>query len=53
VLDRTFLGTQTRLRLMAGGAEIEALLSPDLVEGLEVGSQVPVTLPRQALWVLP
>jgi len=53
VLDRIFLGTQTRLRLMAGGAEIEAVLSPDLVEGLEVGSQVPVTLPRQALWVLP
>jgi len=53
VLDRTFLGTQTRLRLIAGGAEIEALLSPDLAEGLEVGSQVPVTLPRQALWVLP
>ena len=50
--ERLYLGTQTRLRLAVGDLVIEAVLSPDLVEGLEVGAEVPVTLPRQSLWVL-
>ena len=52
LLDRLYLGTQTRLRLMAGDVAIEAVLSPDLVEGLEVGAEVQVTLPQPTLWVL-
>jgi ABC-type Fe3+/spermidine/putrescine transport system ATPase subunit len=52
VVDRIYLGTQTRLQLAVGDVAIEAILSPDLVEGLEVGAEVPITLPRQTLWVL-
>jgi ABC-type Fe3+/spermidine/putrescine transport system ATPase subunit len=52
LVDRIYLGTQTRLRLIAGDVAIEAVVSPDLVEGLQVGTEVPITLPRQALWVL-
>lgn len=50
--DRLYLGTQTRLRLAVGDLALEALLSPDLAEGLEVGADVPITLPRPSLWVL-
>ena len=52
LLDRIYLGTQTRLRMAVGDILIEAVLSPDLVEGLAVGADVPLTLPRQTLWVL-
>ncbi len=52
VVERVYLGTQTRLRLVVGEVAIEAVLSPDLVEGLAVGASVQVTLPRQTLWVL-
>jgi len=52
LIDRIYLGTQTRLRLVAGDVDIEAVLSPDLVEGLEIGADVPICLPRQSLWVL-
>jgi ABC-type Fe3+/spermidine/putrescine transport system ATPase subunit len=52
VVDRIYLGTQTRLQLAVGDVAIEAILSPDLVEGLDVGAEVPITLPRQTLWVL-
>jgi ABC-type Fe3+/spermidine/putrescine transport system ATPase subunit len=52
VLERTFLGTQTRLRLTAAGVPFEAVLSPDVAEGLAIGAEVPVTLPRNTLWVM-
>ena len=52
LVDRIYLGTRTRLRLVAGDVDIEAVLSPDLVEGLEIGAAVPISLPRQSLWVL-
>jgi ABC-type Fe3+/spermidine/putrescine transport system ATPase subunit len=52
LVDRIYLGTQTQLKLAVGGVMIEAILSPDLVEGLEAGTELPITLPRQALWVL-
>ncbi len=50
--DRTYLGTQTRLHLALGDVMIEAMLSPDQVEGLEIGTELAINLPRQALWVL-
>jgi ABC-type Fe3+/spermidine/putrescine transport system ATPase subunit len=52
VLDRIYLGTQTRLRLASGDTVIEAVLSPDLVEGLQPGDDLQINLPRQSLWVL-
>ncbi len=53
LVARAFLGTQTRLRLIVGDVDIEATLTPDQAEGLEVGTDLPVTLPRASLWVLP
>ena len=52
ILDRTYLGTQTRLRLTTGGVSVDAVLSPDLVEGLEVGAEISINLPRHTLWVM-
>ena len=52
LIERVYLGTQTRLRLLVKGVILEAVLSPDQVEGVEVGSEVMITLPRQTLWVL-
>jgi ABC-type Fe3+/spermidine/putrescine transport system ATPase subunit len=52
VSDRIYLGTQTRLILAIGGERIEAVLSPDLVEGIGPGDNVAVNLPPQSLWVM-
>ncbi|MDP2737172.1 MAG: ABC transporter ATP-binding protein [Pseudorhodobacter sp.] len=52
LLERVFLGTQTRLRLRVGGLVIEAVAGPDEAAGLAAGDAVPITLPRQNLWVL-
>ena len=53
VADRLYLGTQTRLRLTVGEAAIEAVLSPDLVEGIAPGDAITVNLPPASLWVMP
>jgi ABC-type Fe3+/spermidine/putrescine transport system ATPase subunit len=53
LVERIYLGTQTRLRMVVGEVAIEAVLSPDLVEGLVVGDSLTLTLPQQTLWVLP
>ena len=53
LVERIYLGTQTRLRMVVGDVPIEAVLSPDLVEGLAVGDDLTLSLPRQTLWVLP
>lgn len=50
--DCIYLGTQTRLRLVAGDVDIVAVLTPDQAEGLKIGATVPISLPRSALWVL-
>ena len=52
VTERIYLGTQTRLRLQAGPVSIDALVSPDLAEGLAEATSIAITLPRSALWVL-
>ncbi|MBY0350241.1 ABC transporter ATP-binding protein [Tabrizicola sp.] len=49
----TFLGTQSRIDLLAGGVRLQALTDPDAASDLVRGSDVAVTLPPQALWVLP
>lgn len=53
VLDCTFLGTQTRINLDLGGTRLLALTSPGAVRGLGPGDKVGVTLPPDALWLLP
>ena len=53
LVERIYLGTQTRLRLVVGDVPVEAVLSPDLVEGIAPGDAVTLGLPRHTLWVLP
>jgi ABC-type Fe3+/spermidine/putrescine transport system ATPase subunit len=52
VAERLYLGTQTRLRLALGDAMVEAVLSPDLVEGVGPGDALTINLPPQSLWVM-
>ena len=49
----TFLGTQTRIDLDLSGTALQALVAPDSAAGLAPGQGIGVTLPTQALWVLP
>jgi ABC-type Fe3+/spermidine/putrescine transport system ATPase subunit len=49
----TFLGTQTRVRLLVDGTDLEALIPPDQARGLTAGDTICVTLPPDALWLLP
>jgi ABC-type Fe3+/spermidine/putrescine transport system ATPase subunit len=53
VVDRIYLGTQTRLKLRVGDTDLEAVLSPDLVEGITPGQTIQINLPPQNLWVMP
>jgi ABC-type Fe3+/spermidine/putrescine transport system ATPase subunit len=52
VTDRVYLGTQTRLKLQIGGIDLEAVFSPDLVEGILPGQTVLINLPPPNLWVM-
>ncbi len=49
----TFLGTQTRVTLTAQGVTLQALTTPDEATSLSVGAEVTVSLPPEALWLLP
>ncbi|MBC6437706.1 MAG: ABC transporter ATP-binding protein [Rhodobacteraceae bacterium] len=52
VTEITYLGTQTRLRLMSNGTEVEALVPPTDADGLKHGAQTLIHLPVPALWVI-
>jgi ABC-type Fe3+/spermidine/putrescine transport system ATPase subunit len=49
----TFLGTQTRIELSVSGIALAALTSPDSARDLQVGDEITVSLPTDALWLLP
>ncbi|MDP3194999.1 ABC transporter ATP-binding protein [Tabrizicola sp.] len=49
----TFLGTQTRVGLAVDGTALQALTTPDLASALVPGGEVTVSLPPEALWLLP
>ncbi len=53
VLDTTFLGTQSRVNLDLGGQRLEALVTPETARSLTPGQAVDVTLPPDALWLIP
>ncbi|MCU0826079.1 MAG: ABC transporter ATP-binding protein [Tabrizicola sp.] len=53
VTEKLFLGSQTRVRLLADGVPLTALVAPDRAEALSPGSWIGVRLPTHALWVLP
>jgi ABC-type Fe3+/spermidine/putrescine transport system ATPase subunit len=48
-----FLGTQTRLTLRVGDQPIEALVRPADARNLTEGQKIPISLPRQSLWLVP
>ncbi|MFN3992263.1 MAG: ABC transporter ATP-binding protein [Tabrizicola flagellatus] len=49
----TFLGTQTRIDLTVQGVALQAFVAPDAGRALSPGSEVPISLPPAALWVVP
>lgn len=49
----TFLGTQTRVDLSLAGVALQALTNPDTARGLCPGTETPISLPPEALWLLP
>ena len=53
ILSKIYMGTQTRLILKAGEVEIQALCSPRKAASLSPGAVIPVSLPPEALWMLP
>ena len=48
-----FLGSLTRVALDVEGMPLQALVTPDTAQRLTAGSLVPVSLPPEALWILP
>jgi ABC-type Fe3+/spermidine/putrescine transport system ATPase subunit len=53
VLSSVFLGTQARVTLQIGTATLEALTTPDALPDLAPGTEIPASLPAEALWVIP
>ncbi|MBL9050135.1 MAG: ABC transporter ATP-binding protein [Tabrizicola sp.] len=53
VAGLTFLGTQTRVDLLIAGTALQMLAAPDQVAGLRAGAEILVSLPPDALWLLP
>jgi ABC-type Fe3+/spermidine/putrescine transport system ATPase subunit len=49
----TFLGTQTRVTLSVAGIALQALTSPDNAPATQIGAEITVSLPPEALWLLP
>lgn len=49
----TFLGTQTRVALDLGGTTFQMLTDPGAARDLAPGTEVTVSLPPDALWLLP
>ena len=52
VVSRAYLGTQSRIRLMIGDTELEAVINPFDASILTIGAVIPINLPPQALWLL-
>ena len=53
VLAVTFLGTQTRIEVSVEGIVLQALTTPDSARSLHPGDDISVSLPADALWLLP
>ena len=52
LVEKIFLGTQTRLKLQVGEVIVTAVVNPNDVEGHTVGQNLQLALPASALWVL-
>lgn len=49
----TFLGTQSRVDLDVSGHRLQALVTPDATRDLVRGGEITISLPPEALWILP
>jgi ABC-type Fe3+/spermidine/putrescine transport system ATPase subunit len=49
----TFLGTQTRVELSVSGTSLQALTTPDQAALLLPGTDIDISLPPDALWLVP
>jgi putative spermidine/putrescine transport system ATP-binding protein len=52
LVDKIYLGTQTRLKLAVGDQRIEVIANPGDAEELVTGQSCPIQLPPESLWVL-
>jgi ABC-type Fe3+/spermidine/putrescine transport system ATPase subunit len=53
VCSTTFLGTQARIMLQTAGQTLEVLTAPDTLQHLATGAEVFISLPADALWIIP
>lgn len=53
VVAVTFLGTQSRVELAVGDVGLQVLCAPETARGIDVGATLPISLPHEALWLLP
>jgi ABC-type Fe3+/spermidine/putrescine transport system ATPase subunit len=53
VVSTTFLGTQSRVVIRLGDQRLEALTTPEAAAHLTPGMALGITLPTQALWLIP
>ncbi len=51
--DKIYMGTQTRLLCQVGDSLLEVIANPNDVQEYEVGQNISLHFPRNALWVLP
>lgn len=53
LINQSYLGTQTRLMLQVADFRLAAAVNPTDAAGFVIGSNVPINLPPQSLWLLP
>ena len=53
VTHKIYMGTQTRLQCRVGDSLLEVIANPNDVHEYEVGQNITLHLPENALWVLP
>lgn len=51
--DKIYMGTQTRLQCTVGDCLLQVIANPNDVHEHEVGHNITLTLPENALWLLP
>ena len=53
IIEKIFLGTQTRLKLSINSEVIQVIANPNEVENTETGVEIFINFPPSSLWVMP
>ena len=53
IIDKIFLGTQTRLKLSINDEVIQVIANPNEVEETDTGIEIEINVPPSSLWVTP